>query len=71
MKKIFGLLFVTLLLFLSQTTAFASMISDAAGYDVATHDNATWQRLGASSTLDDGVFWSNDGGSTWGHEEVF
>lgn len=71
MKKIFGLLFVTLLLFLSQTTAFASMISDAAGYGVATHDNATWQRLGASSTLDDGVFWSNDGGSTWGHEEVF
>lgn len=69
MKKILGLLVVAVFLF--QANAFASMVSDADGYGKADHDNATWQRLGETSAFDDGVSWSSDGGSTWGHGDVF
>ncbi len=69
MKKILGLLVVCGFL-LFQTNAFASMISDADGYGTATHNNATWQRLGDSNTIDDGVSWSNDG-INFGHGDVF
>jgi len=68
MKKILGLL--CFLVFLFQTNAFASMMSDAVGYGGATHGNATWQRLGVSNAADDGVSWSNDG-INWGHGDVF
>jgi hypothetical protein len=62
--------------------AFAASydFSDAPGYATATHSNPSWQRLGdrwdsesapkASDTSDDGVFWSVDGGQTWGHDVI-
>ncbi|HEX9023888.1 MAG TPA: GEVED domain-containing protein [Geobacteraceae bacterium] len=53
---------------------------DAPGYGTATHSTGAWQRLGrlwdaeshqkAVDTSDDGVFWSLDGGHTWGHDTV-
>jgi hypothetical protein len=52
-------------------SASASMISDApAPYGSASHTTAEWQQLGNDNTRDDGVWWSIDGGSSWGHEEL-
>ncbi len=69
MKKILGLIFGLLLLF--QTNSFASMFTDTSnGYDEARHQTATWQRLGDSSTVNDGVSWSIDG-SNWGNDDVY
>ncbi len=52
-------------------SASASMISDApAPYGAAWHDTAQWQQLGNDNTVDDGVWWSIDGGSSWGHEAL-
>jgi hypothetical protein len=48
-------------------TAFAKMVSDAPYYP-AWHDTATWQMLGSNNNVDDGVWWSTDGGSSWGHD---
>jgi len=68
MKRTFGILLG--LLFLFQTNAFATMISDDSnGYPVASHSTATWQRLGESEYANDGVFWSVDGGA-YGNEDV-
>jgi len=54
--------------------------SDADGYGTAKHKTGRWQRLGTAynkeyspqvnDTSDDGVFWSVDGGSTWGHDDL-
>lgn len=53
---------------------------DAPGYATARHSTAQWQRLGTDwdaepsqkpvDSSDDGVFWSLDGGATWGHDAV-
>ncbi len=51
--------------------ASASMVSDApAPYGAASHADATWQKLGSDNLVDDGVWWSIDGGGTWGHEDL-
>jgi hypothetical protein len=53
------------------TSASASMVSDApAPYDSASHQTAEWQMLGEDNTVDDGVWWSVDDGSTWGHDTL-
>jgi|LGVF01.1.fsa_nt_gb hypothetical protein len=53
---------------------------DAPGYTAARHSTPQWQRLGMEwdaessqktvDTSDDGVFWSLDGGTNWGHDTV-
>jgi len=61
-----------LLLFCTISNGFAKMISDAPNpYGTASHDTAEWQMLGSRSDVDDGVWWSTDGGSTWGHDAVY
>ncbi len=54
--------------------------SDAEGYGEAWNKNPSWQRLGTmwddesgplpNDLSDDGVSWSIDGGSSYGHEEI-
>ena len=41
-----------------------------ASYGTALHSDATWQQLGVSDILDDGVKWSTDGGTTFGNGEI-
>jgi hypothetical protein len=49
-------------------SAFASMVSDVPEpYEDAWHDTAQWQQVGNDNLVDDGVWWSVDGGATWGH----
>ena len=49
----------------------ASIMSDSpASYGIATNQDASWQRLGTSATIDDGVSWSVGGGA-FGHEDVY
>lgn len=53
---------------------------DATNYGSAQHQDASWQRLGkawdaessqkAVDTSDDGVSWSLDNGTTWGHDDI-
>lgn len=51
--------------------ASASMLSDApAPYGAAWHYTSEWQRLGNDNNVDDGVWWSVDGGATWGHNDL-
>jgi len=55
--------------------------SDADGYGSARHQTDAWQWLGNSwnaengpkdvDDSDDGVFWSTDGGETWGHGDIY
>lgn len=57
--------------------------SDASGYTAASHTTKEWQWLGDSWSSekspaystgdgsDDGVWWSVDGGTTWGHEDIY
>ncbi len=55
--------------------------SDATDYEAAWHFEQTWQKLGTAwdketapkdiDTSDDGVSWSLDGGSTYGHDEIY
>ncbi len=55
--------------------------SDAVGYGSARHRTDEWQWLGDSwnkedgpkdvDDSDDGVFWSTDGGATWGHDVIY
>jgi hypothetical protein len=54
--------------------------SDAPNYDKAYHATNQWQMLGTKwdketsplnqDTSDDGVFWSTDGGKTYGHDDL-
>lgn len=54
--------------------------SDAVGYAASWHGTDEWQKLGTdwdresapkmNDTSDDGVIWSIDGGSNWGHDAV-
>lgn len=44
--------------------------STAPGYESAWHTTDDWQRLGDEWLVRDGVDWSVDGGTTWGHEAV-
>ena len=68
MKKLFvflcfGFLFVA-------TSSFASMISDSPYHDMANHGTAEWQQLGEDNFSDDAVWWSTDGGTTWGRDDI-
>jgi hypothetical protein len=48
------------------------MVSDAPDpYGAAWHDDPSWSYFGDDHTTDDGVWWSTDAGSTWGHHELF
>ena len=70
MKKRIGLFLGLLTVFLLQTPAFATMVSDVSnGYEKAWHKTAKWQMLGDSQHLNDGVSWSVGGGA-YGHEDV-
>jgi hypothetical protein len=78
-------LFVGLAVLFSGTYSFAGYsydYSDAPGYGVARHTTGEWQKLGSAwnsetsaltpdlDTSDDGVWWSTDGGSNYGHAGV-
>jgi len=64
----------------SEALACSFDYSDATGYGLASHQDASWQRLGtkwdaepgpkAFDTSDDGVSWSLDNGVTWGHDTI-
>ena len=76
------LLFVfTLFVGYSNDVLAYSDLGDApASYGEASHYSPLWQRLGnnwdaedvakTEDTSDDGVFWSVDGGQTWGHADI-
>ncbi len=69
MKKKMAFAFVVSLWMANSATA--SMISDApAPYGSAWHDTAEWQKLGSDNAVNDGVWWSIDGGSTWGRNDL-
>lgn len=83
-QTVMGIACAGLLMF-SADSAQASRFefSDApVAYGTARHSTGTWQRLGnlwdsESSPLrtnldasDDGVFWSTDGGTSWGHDDL-
>ena len=72
MKKLFVVLLFVSMFFMTSANCFGSMVGDAPNppYEWAGHGTAEWQRLGASNLVDDGVWWSTDGGSTWGHNDV-
>ena len=40
-------------------------------YGAAWHTTDGWQRLGNEWRVDDGVYWSTDGGLTWGHDTLY
>ena len=63
---------VTLFLFLcSIINSFATMTSNPSnGYGSASHQFATWQKLGDSDDADDGLTWATNGG-TYGHGDIF
>lgn len=78
MSKILAMLVVVGFVVAAQ--AGRAEYSDAVGYGSAHHTTGEWQRLGTAwdtedgpkdvDTSDDGVFWSTDGGNTWGHDIV-
>lgn len=69
MKKLLILVFSVLLWMANN--ASAKMISDAPSpYGTAWHDTSEWQMLGSSNNVDDGVWWSTDGGASWGHDDL-
>jgi hypothetical protein len=54
------------------TNSFGLMVGDApTPYGDASHTTAEWQMIGSSSSADDGVWWSTDGGTTWGNDAVY
>lgn len=73
-----------LVIFTGAALAATYDYSDATGYSLAQHQYNSWQRLGSawnadatpgSNTVwedasDDGVFWSIDGGKTYGHDAI-
>lgn len=81
-RSCYALMFVLALLvgYSSEALACSYDYSDATGYGSASHQDASWQRLGtqwdaesgpkAVDTSDDGVYWSVDNGVTWGHENI-
>jgi hypothetical protein len=76
----FTMLGLAVLLF-SANTSSAYDYSDAVGYDTARNRTDEWQYLGDSwnsengpksvDDSDDGVYWSTDGGQTWGHDVIY
>lgn len=85
MKKILGASILGYLVFAMVTgitlaNAVEYDYSDAPGYANAWHSNPSWNRLGYNwddefapltlDTSDDGVWWSVDGGATWGKPVV-
>lgn len=68
-KKLLGVTLGAMLASTSFATPFGYKdFSDApAPYGSAEHETGDWQRLGAAYKVDDGVSWSTDGGSTFGH----
>jgi hypothetical protein len=84
--KLISLLAILVLIYTGSASATTSYdYADATGYnntDVYAQ-NPTWNRLGTSwsgetsaaavagdKDLDDGVWWSLDGGTTWGHDAI-
>ena len=83
-SNIFLLPLGLILLFSSNSFATNYEYSDApAPYGTASHVTDTWQKLGTAwnnegtaqtpdnDSSDDGVRWSLDNGTTWGHEDVY
>ena len=69
MKKFF--LFTLIIFLLCVNHSYALMVGDAPNpYGSATHDTAEWQMIGSSNLVDDGVWWSTDGGTSWGNDSV-
>ena len=76
----FTMLGLAVLLF-SANTSSASDYSDAVGYGAAWNNTKEWQYLGDTwnsengakdvDDSDDGVYWSTDGGQTWGHGVLY
>lgn len=83
MKHVIRFMMLGFVVLLSVNTAFATKYdySDAVGYDTAKHQTDEWQWLGDNwnkeegakeiDDSDDGVFWSTDGGATWGHDVIY
>ncbi len=64
-------LLLTSLLFIGSYGYSVGVSSIDASYGVATHNTTKWQELATYSESDPfGVFWSVDGGSTWGREDL-
>jgi hypothetical protein len=65
----------------SANTSSAYDYSDADGYGTTYNKTPEWQYLGNTwshdsgakdvDDSDDGVFWSTDGGTTWGHDVIY
>ncbi len=80
MQKLIIWLSLGCLLFAGNALATSYDYGDAPEYAAARHSTAQWQRLGTiwnaeevqqpNDSSDDGVFWSLDGGSSWGHDTV-
>jgi len=83
MKRVIFVLLLTCALIAGYSggaSATSYEYGDATGYAKAYHSNGSWQRLGtkwdaessqkAVDTSDDGVSWSVDGGTTWGHSAI-
>ena len=43
----------------------------SSSYTQASHETTAWQELDTGNPEDSGVLWSTDGGSTWGHDDVY
>ncbi|MCP4011098.1 MAG: PEP-CTERM sorting domain-containing protein [Proteobacteria bacterium] len=84
MKRLIQLTVLGCLIFvLGANSSYASSFefSDAIGYGQASHGTGEWQWLGdtwtaenaplANDSSDDGVWWSTDGGTNWGHGDIF
>ena len=64
---LYGILFLGV-----ATNSFGLMVGDAKDpYGTASHTTAEWQMIGSSNLADDGVWWSTDGGNTWGNDAVY
>lgn len=66
MKNQVKLILATSLLAMGAANSYAIPVS----YGVATHQNASWQKLDDLSGDGYGVSWSTDGGLNWGREAV-
>ncbi len=72
MKNSIRLLLLLGSLFLLASSAYAIPSS----YDVGTHNTPKWQEQATHDATNDllsdyGVFWSVDGGLTWGHDDLY
>ena len=56
-----------LLLAANSVHALSTSTADIDGYAAASHVEGIWQRLGEVNGTNDGVFWSTDGGITYGN----